>query len=344
MQHDKANNLIYRFLIKYLEGLKTLPTIKIGKDNICYPEISLFAQTSKLPASCHRNQNDLNNKKRELIINLIINNQIPQDYYIKSRCWYRLRDRLHQYIDDLHLSVSSKNKNTNGICYDKLVCKQKGGRGHHHDFILEFYYPDDIMLQAKVEFKYGSNKVNNCPQFVSPMKPSQYLSNHFELDFYQQVLPQICSAQGVDIPPLEVYQKQIHNDKPECMLSIQQAYYRGAKQSSKFTGEQKDIEFYQLCNRLSKQHIQQFITQTDLSVDQLNSYIRGTQKDKYYMLYHNNQFHLEVVHPDCYQIETVKKNPNRFRYECETINGNRLNILLRWKNGNGVAFPAFQIS
>ena len=37
-----------------------------------------------------------------------------------------------------------------------------------------------------------------------------------------------------------------------------------------------------------------------------------------------------------------KKNKNRFI--CETKSGKKMYILLRWKNGNGVAFPAFQIS
>ena len=37
-----------------------------------------------------------------------------------------------------------------------------------------------------------------------------------------------------------------------------------------------------------------------------------------------------------------QKNKNRFI--CETKSGKKMYILLRWKNGNGIAFPAFQIS
>jgi len=31
-------------------------------------------------------------------------------------------------------------------------------------------------------------------------------------------------------------------------------------------------------------------------------------------------------------------------YECKTESGYKLKVLLRWKNGNGIAYPAFQIS
>jgi hypothetical protein len=62
------------------------------------------------------------------------------------------------------------------------------------------------------------------------------------------------------------------------------------------------------------------------------------------MLYSEGTFIKQCVNLDDYVIVDVVKNPQKFRYECVSKNGKKITVLLRWKNGNGIAFPAFQIS
>ena len=45
-----------------------------------------------------------------------------------------------------------------------------------------------------------------------------------------------------------------------------------------------------------------------------------------------------------FTIASCVKNPAKSRYDCVTQSGKKIRVLLRWKNGNGIAFPAFQIS
>ena len=59
------------------------------------------------------------------------------------------------------------------------------------------------------------------------------------------------------------------------------------------------------------------------------------------MLYSNNEFILQHVNMDDYKLESVIKDKNR--YICLSKSGKNINVLLRWKNGNGIAFPSFQI-
>ena len=40
------------------------------------------------------------------------------------------------------------------------------------------------------------------------------------------------------------------------------------------------------------------------------------------------------------EIPVVKKAPY---FICKNREGNQLKIMLRWKNGNGIAYPAFQV-
>ena len=78
-------------------------------------------------------------------------------------------------------------------------------------------------------------------------------------------------------------------------------------------------------------------------MDKLNDYLWNSQKDKYYMLYKNDQFYLEKPNIDDYTIIYNVPIPNKYSYQCITRSNKKMNIMLRWKNGNGIAFPAFQI-
>ena len=72
--------------------------------------------------------NDKNNKIREHIIGSIINNQVPENYYILNK-WSYMKEIIFNYL--------------NKICdrpYIKVECIHKSGRNHHYDFLVIFYY------------------------------------------------------------------------------------------------------------------------------------------------------------------------------------------------------------
>jgi hypothetical protein len=50
------------------------------------------------------------------------------------------------------------------------------------------------------------------------------------------------------------------------------------------------------------------------------------------------------MNPDDYTIVSYVKDPQGSRYIATTKSNKQIRILLRWKNGNGIAYPAFQIS
>ena len=124
-----------------------------------------------------------------------------------------------------------------------------------------------------------------------------------------------------------------------------------------FTKAADDIAFYNLCKSMSKESIAKFITENELDIVKLTSYLRESQEGKVYMLFQPADadaglssssslpsITLQTVDPAHYTIACCVKNPKKSRYECVSETGKKINILLRWKNGNGIAFPAFQIS
>ena len=276
-----------------------------------------------------KSDNDKNNKMREAIIAAIINNKIPDDYYIINK-WSQLKKQIFDFVrklDDRH--------------YNGQKCIHKGGRKHNYDFDIVLYYGDGSNRVFNVELKFNASSIDEAPQFVSPMKPSKYMSKSYEEYFYDKYLILLSLASGFDFPSKEIYLSQIHSTNPTCMKSYQDLYYQGCKQSSQFNDTADAKDFYEYSKRLSTESILNFIKDTELDLELLSDYLYNSQKNKVYMLYSNNEFILQHVNMDDYKLESVIKDKNR--YKCLSKSGKNINVLLRWKNGNGIAFPAFQI-
>ena len=299
-----------------------LETFIFNKQTIDYKSIHAFTKSVK-------KENDKNNKLRETIIAAIINQKVPDNYFILAS-WYKMRQSISNYIKQLR-----------DVPYLDAECKLMAGRKHNYDFLLRVYYEDGSQ-DYNIELKFNAASVDDTPQFVSPMKPSQYMSHSYEEFYYDNYHAKLTSIEQLEMPSKEDFLKQIHSNQPKCMKPFQELYYKGCSRSSQYTGNLFDVAFYESANLFSQESIKLFIEQAELNIDLLSEYLRSTQDNKTYMLYSNNDFILQRVNPDDYTIETVTKTHNC--YKCVTKSGKKMNVLLRWKNGNGIAFPAFQIS
>ena len=170
------------------------------------------------------------------------------------------------------------------------------------------------------------------------------MTNSYEEYYFDNYMLKLTELSGFITPSREDYLKQIHSTAPKCMMSYQELYYKGCNKSSKFTNDENAIKFYEGCKKISNESILKFIDKTDIKIELLSEYLYNTQKNKIYLFYHNEQFILQKIDIDDYKIDSFNKKPNKSRYECISKNGKTINILLRWKNGNGISFPAFQIS
>lgn len=323
----KPTSIINSFVRNYRSQLHKLQQIVYMKQKITYNDIFLFSNiTTK------KSKNDINNKIRESIIGVILNNKVPNEYYDISPKWNLIKTELHNYIKQ----VLEKNEYTKPI--EQTRCIHRGGRKYHYDFTILV----NNMYELNIEFKNNATKIADIPQFVSPMKPSQYLSSSYEEYYYDNYLVEYLSKHEIDIPDRTTYLKTIHTNKPQCVKHLQEKYYRGCKSSSKFSNNPEDIKFYQDLKELSEKSIREFIEKEELDIRKLSDYLTDTQENKIYMLYKNNKFYYENVNLEHYNIIDYKKTKNTFIAITNT--GIELKILLRWKNGNGIAYPAFQIS
>lgn len=276
-----------------------------------------------------RNKNDKNNKIREHILINLINNTIPLSFFDDTelgKLWSKHKTGIQNIFMNHYKNL-------------KLTAEIKGGRTHNYDFSVKCNN-----IEHKWEFKYGVNRVSECPQFSSPSNISQYLNINFEEYFYDNGIPKIFSLGNFGLPDKELYLKQINSISPPCMKSLQDKYYKGSKTSSQYTGNPDDIRFYNECINISKQTIYDFLTQSELklNIEKLNQYFKTSQKEKNYLLCRNHQYFYETIPEKEYTLtEEYTLNPP-YIY-CKTLSGSILKIMIRFKNGNGIAYPAFQV-
>ena len=312
----KCNSIIIiqKFMIGCMRKLRNLPPINYNKYTITYGDINSFIVSDK-------ESNDKNNKIRENVIGSIINNKIPQ-LYDNSKRWRTLRDSTMNYIHSL-----SEEK----IIINTVSCKHKGGRKFNYDFNIII----NSTLNYNVELKFNATRVSDAPQFISLGKPSQYLSASFEEYYYDTSISKLAEYANICVPNRDTYLREVHSSTPKCMELYKLKY-------------KEDFSFELEAKRLSKQAITTFINNndTELDIHKLSEKLMTTQKNKIYMLYDikNKRFHKEIVNIDEYILVSYEKQPDKYRYVATSKTGNKINILLRWKNGNGIAFPAFQIS
>ena len=267
-----------------------------------------------------RCDNNRNNKIRENIIAHIINKKIPLRYYedaVNGEKWQNLKNELDVFLQTL--------------CQDKKIdmirdisCKMKGGRKHNYDF--------NIIINEEifnVEFKFNASRVRQTPEFASPMKPSQYLNMSFEEYFYDNYLFKIAEYGNLEMPSREEYLRRIHNNKVKCM---------------KYFKEQYDLrgEFNEYCGKIDKEAIKNFIQISNINIDTLSEYLLESQKNKVYMCYRDGKFYYDRMDTSIYKIENLIRRENT-NWICQSQNGMKLEIKLRFKNGCGLQFPAFQI-
>lgn len=300
-----------------------------------------------------RGKNHINNKSREDIVLFLIQKQC------QGKPDPKITQKLHKIIENpLFPEVYGRFEDGLKNCLDFKNLFQKhldykaegrGGRKYHYDFYItgtEKENPKKIQEEIKLEFKYGAKTISNCPQWVSPHQPSRYFNMSFEEFHYHNYLPQIMKLLDVEMPSLSTYLSEIHQPEPPCMKLAQAKYYLGAKESSRFSGKTHDIKCYQEVKKLSKSSISQFLSKASLQIDILNKYLQESQENKTYLLWDNDEkrFHVEKPCMDDYTIQTLDNTPWRgHSIRGKTISGHRIQIMLRWKNGNGIAYPAFQI-
>lgn len=305
-----AGAIINKYMKKFLMDYNKLEPIVYNGNTLNYKSCHAFTISTK-------DKNDSFNKERENVIVCILNNKIPMDYYKYSFIWGKLRQQLLLWV-----IKSCKEHNIYKI--NSIECITAAGRSNHNDFNLKI---NDHII--KVEFKFNAVCVNEAPQFCSPMNPSQFLDRSFSEYFYDNHLPSISNYGNIELPNKEEYLRTINSNIVPCMSKYKAKY-------------DTDAVFNKYCKRIDKSAIKQFISMANIDIVKLSNYLVKSQDKKEYMLYKDGECYYEKLDEGLFKIKEIigRQNTN---FIAITESGMKLEIKLRFKNGCGLQFPAFQI-
>ena len=294
---------------------------------LTYEEISLFEQTSK------KSKNDYANKRREKIICEILNNLIPVIWYIISDEWKKLKNELLSIIKIL-----------SGLkTIYKIICKKMGGRGNHFDFILYIYINARLYMTEKIEFKFNAKLITGTSQFLSlPEKSENFILLRCESygeHFYDTCIHILTQVYGLPHISRVDYVDNVYKNK------CKHEWFNKLKK------QETNIKKKSIKTKIVHESIDEYLTKNinKIDIDQFNEKLYSSQKNKKYILYcpKTKKFYTDTITDEELTIVSVylKKKRTNLYIICDTLNPNtELHVLLRWKNTNGILFPAWQIS
>lgn len=331
-------NFLQKQIKERLNYVKELIPFTVYNQHINYSSIFAFKTTS------NRDQNDANNKIRETIIAAVINNQIPESYYY-SIIWYNFKQRLINFIISL-FPLDETIKST-------YHCKIMAGRRYNYDFLVSQNDSHGNQIQKKVEFKFNSCGVTDCPQFLSLSTKSNDTQPTFPsyaeyfYDNYVELITQLYS-----LPPIERnhYLKLVHQTNYDRHSWFKQLYLR----ENEHIKEKKKL----VDESIHKYILEFYIPNIEELVQPLKQKFLNTQSGKIYMLYipKDKEFIKDEITQDelniyaenitiqtgnSDNIHTVVFHTSK---EPGTPDTTEIKMLLRWRNHAGILNPAWQIA
>jgi hypothetical protein len=318
-------------------SIKLKILVKCHKDNdIQCDDIDLF-----LTASTGRDRNDVNNKKREKILQLL-----PHIY-----------DKNYSFADDDRWkTVQSKfmetMKNIINIEFDALEMNQKAGRGHNFDFQADYYKNNNVVFSiAELEFKNGSDTVTaRVPQHLSLQTNSQYgifasKTLHYHEYFYYETLPKLVSLykkHNIDLPTVpsfEEYMKLVKNTNQNC-----HEFFKALRNNEdKLLNEKSCLVDESINDYLLN------VSEETIDFELIQQKLLESQGNKTYLLWNGKNFTIDHIHKDELILNRkveMKKNKKDLisTIVFHTKHPNKSwEFLLRWRNHKGILNPAWQI-
>jgi hypothetical protein len=293
--------------------------LESGTGTVTLSDITTFFNNST------RANNDATNKTREKVLSLLYN--IPQEYLedvAYGKQWQLLKKEWDKAIVQLSQELN----------YTTIKINLKGGRTYNYDIELDYYMNDTKISTIKLEFKYGSARINNLPQILSLQAKYDLFPKTYDEFYYEQYIDSYinCDPSITEPKPLlQEYKKLVTNIK--CPnLFFQQL-------------KERDQHFKKEKIAVVNRSITDYLTQYShtINLEKIYEKIKSSQSDKTYLLWSNNTFHIDKTqYNDTMDFEYHGiKNGNVLQIKSKNI---IYEMLLRWRNHKGILNPAWQIS
>ena len=292
-------------------------------------DIQLFQNGGKNRA----NNNDSNQIREDILANIF---SIDKDYFIHSEfgsLWTTIREKFRTTL--------------NSLCdepFGKIIIKQKGGMRFNYDFLVTFLDQENIQIikEVKLEFKHNNSNITKLPQFLelfdkdckTKLNICQVSYAEFFYDTYLDQYLQLEEGIIESKPTRETYLKNVYDIKYKHPFFKNMYDLRDIK-----TAEKR-----QLATTSISAYLQAF--SNDFNFKKIEDKIKDSQKDKLFMLWDCENFHIQTLDIEDIQILGIKKTSlHDLYFDLNIANFNSdLRIRINWGNNACVANPRWKFS
>ena len=341
-----AENISSNTLLKAIQNLiddegpkenSTGKVVQMASTGLVVEDIQYFTKSSKGQG---REKNDSSNKKREEILLHLFNTGLPEFETDPQHgsAWKKLNTEFRAIISQIAVRYNLPADNPATIT-------KKAGRGQHKDFVIQFTDSEGRVVEVSMEFKFGANCIAGLPEFLNTPADKKFVDNFYASYYYKNYVPQLHALYKISepIPTEEEYVKHIHKNTASIKwLKALDAADRLDSPNRK--NKKMDGPLKKQLDILAKQSITEYLDLVKVDLAALTAEFQQTQEDKNFVCYKDGKFYLDFFHPN--ELTAARylpvKNGNTLVIE-SGIPTTQHHLLLRWKNHNGILFPAWQI-
>lgn len=297
-------------------------------------DISLF-----LSGGQDRATNDVRNKKREEILATILS---VDDEYLNhpefGTLWTSIREKFLAALTPLCDEP-----------FKKILVEQKGGMSNNYDFIVKFLgqlneetNTRSLVKEIKLEFKHNNSSVMDLAQFLELYDKD--CKSKFEICdvsysefFYDRFLDKFLELEEGIIQPKpsrDVYLKNVYDIK----------YKHPFFNNMYNTKTNRTTEKRRLATESISAYLQEF--SSAFKFEKILEKIQESQKDKSFLLWDCENFHIQQLNVENIQILGIKENSLKNMYFDLSIANysHDLRVRVNWGNNACVANPRWKFT
>ena len=301
---------------------------KTKNEGIPVIEDIVYFDTKKVNS---KEDNTYTNDIRENVIHHIF--QIPETYFEDSTYgskWKNFKAEVDKFVSELYSEP-----------YSYLKIEKMAGRKYNYDFKFLFHNDANVIIyEKKIEFKYNCSFINNLPQFTQlnmnhKVNNINYAKYHFRnhMDEYLAVDEKLSTLVKLDETTWMKCITSTDHDIHPFFRTLRDNHVSGT------------VSYKNKC-AISKRSIKAFLETHGESVinrAELIDALKKSQSEKVFMLWDGNKFHLDNFDEESLSIKKFEgiENNNRLVFSSDKL---KYNLLLAWKNDQGILNPAWYIS
>ena len=268
-----------------------------------------------------RAENDARNRRREELL-AELHRPLQEELRANPR-WCQLHTELGNLL--------------RGLCavpYDTIEVRREGGRGAHHDFVVQHLDGDRVVASCLLEYKHNIARIDALPEYFSPAANKPYLPRLYA-DFFYDRIDELCALYpGLPPPPdRQTYARLVHGSNYD-----RHPFFRALNTVRlEHAAEKRRI----VCDSI-RDYLHAYKDAFDIAA--LEADIRARQTGKVFVMWDRTTFHADTFRDDEMALVGPIEVENDNRLVIHSRGGTRHRLLLRWKNHLGILYPAWQIS